>query len=89
MREIRQNLSVFLRRIRAGETFTVTDHGRPVALLIPVPGGVEDPLADLVAAGRVLAGPARTTALPPPARPREASRSATAELIAERGADPR
>ena len=48
MREARQNLSVYLQRVQAGETFTVTDHGRPVALLGPVPAS-DDPLADLVA----------------------------------------
>ncbi len=50
MREARQNLSVYLQRVQAGETFTVTDHGRPVALLGPVPAS-DDPLADLVARG--------------------------------------
>ena len=50
MREARQNLSVYLQRVQAGETFTVTDHGRPVALLAPVPAS-DDPLADLVARG--------------------------------------
>ena len=37
MRALRQNLSVYLRRIRAGEAFEVTDRGRPVALLSPLP----------------------------------------------------
>ena len=60
MREARQNLSVYLQRVQAGETFTVTDHGRPVALLGPVPAS-DDPLADLVARG--LADP------PKPRRP--------------------
>ena len=50
MREARQNLSVYLQRVQAGETFTVTDHGRPVAVLGPVPSS-DDPLADLVARG--------------------------------------
>lgn len=50
MREARQNLSVYLQRVQAGETFTVTEHGRPVALLGPVPAS-DDPLADLVARG--------------------------------------
>ena len=60
MREARQNLSVYLQRVQAGETFTVTDHGRPVAVLGPVPAS-DDPLADLVARG--LADP------PKPRRP--------------------
>ena len=37
VRELRQNLSKYLRRIRAGETLRVAERGRPVALLAPLP----------------------------------------------------
>lgn len=37
IRELRQNLSRALRRVRSGETLEVTDRGRPVALLTPIP----------------------------------------------------
>ena len=56
VRELRQNLSVCLRRVEAGEALRVADHGHPVALLTPLPPD-DDPFADLVAAGRVI--PAR------------------------------
>jgi prevent-host-death family protein len=36
VRELRQNLSVYLRRVQAGETLEVTEHGRPVASLAPL-----------------------------------------------------
>lgn len=36
VRELRQNASVYLARVAAGETLRVTDRGRPVALLTPV-----------------------------------------------------
>src|SRR3954452_13316784 len=36
VRELRQILSVYLRRIVQGETLRVTDHGHPVALLTPL-----------------------------------------------------
>jgi len=36
VRELRQNLSVYLRRVKEGETLEVTEHGQPVALLTPV-----------------------------------------------------
>jgi prevent-host-death family protein len=36
VRELRQNLSVWLRRVAAGETFEVTERGRPVAILAPI-----------------------------------------------------
>lgn len=37
VRELRQNASVYLRRVAAGESITVTDRGVPVAVLIPPP----------------------------------------------------
>jgi prevent-host-death family protein len=36
VRELRQRASELLRRVEAGETFEVTDRGRPVAQLSPV-----------------------------------------------------
>jgi prevent-host-death family protein len=36
IRELRQNLSVYLRRVAEGERFTITDHNRPVASLGPL-----------------------------------------------------
>jgi len=37
VRELRQNLSVYLARVIAGETLEVTSRGRPVAVLAPLP----------------------------------------------------
>jgi prevent-host-death family protein len=37
VRELRHNLSAWLRRVREGEAFEVTDRGTPVALLAPLP----------------------------------------------------
>ena len=51
IRELRQRASEFLRRVEAGETFEVTDRGRPVALLTPLPD--VDGLEQLRAAGEV------------------------------------
>ena len=52
VRELRQNLSKYLRRVERGERLEVTEHGRPVAVLGPL-GEAESPLARLVAAARV------------------------------------
>jgi prevent-host-death family protein len=49
VRELRQRASELLRRVEAGETIEVTDHGRPVALLAPLPDA--GPLEALRAAG--------------------------------------
>jgi prevent-host-death family protein len=35
VRELRQNLSRYLERVKAGETLTVTERGREVARLVP------------------------------------------------------
>lgn len=37
VRELRQNLSVYLTRIKQGESLEVTEHGHVVAVLVPVP----------------------------------------------------
>jgi prevent-host-death family protein len=37
IRELRQRASELLRRVEAGETFEVTDRGRPDAILAPLP----------------------------------------------------
>ena len=38
LRDLRQNASEFVRRVEAGESFTVTVSGRPAARLVPVGG---------------------------------------------------
>jgi prevent-host-death family protein len=35
---LRQNLSKYLRRVKAGEALTVTEHGREVARVVPLAG---------------------------------------------------
>jgi prevent-host-death family protein len=37
VRELRQNLSKYLRRVLSGETLEVTERGKPVAVLSPLP----------------------------------------------------
>lgn len=57
-RELRNNISEVLRAAEAGETFTVTVRGRPVARLIP-PGEPSQPRTDVdrVTVRRILAAP--------------------------------
>ena len=52
VRELKNQLSSFLDRVKAGEEIIVTEHGRPVARLSAV-GGDVDHMAELVAAGIV------------------------------------
>ena len=54
VRELRNNLSRHLAEVRAGHTVTVTDHGRPVARIVPVDRLTK--YEQLVAEGRITKG---------------------------------
>lgn len=66
VRELRDGLSKHLAEVRAGRTLTVTDHGRPVARIVPIDGLSR--LEQLKMEGRVT--PARTSrpSVPDPVR---------------------
>jgi len=64
VRELRQRASELLRRVEAGETIEVTDHGRPVAVLAPLPEA--EPLERLRAAGDVMPAARNLDDLPKP-----------------------
>lgn len=53
IRELRQNASAVMRRVAAGEVVEVTDHGHPVARIVPL---VRSNLDQLVLEGRASAG---------------------------------
>jgi prevent-host-death family protein len=56
VRELKSGASAVLRRARRGETITVTDRGRPVAMLVPIfgtAGDLDERVRALAAAGRV------------------------------------
>jgi prevent-host-death family protein len=48
IKDLQATLTATIRRVRQGETFEITHHGEPVALLGPVPG---DSLEQLIRAG--------------------------------------
>lgn len=64
VRELRQRASELLRRVETGETFEITDRGRPVAVLGPLPDGA--PLERLRASGDLTARIADLEGLPAP-----------------------
>jgi prevent-host-death family protein len=51
VRELRQRASELLRLVERGETIEITDRGRPVAMLAPLPEGA--PLERLRASGEI------------------------------------
>ena len=52
IRELRQNLSAYVRRVREGEHFVVTERGQPVGRLVPLVED-EDPSGRLIAEGKL------------------------------------
>lgn len=66
VRELRQNLSVYLDRVKAGETLEVTEHGRPVARLAPNPPVMLSILDQMIVDGRVTPAKFDHRLLPPP-----------------------
>ena len=75
VRELRQYFSVYLARVVRGETLRVTDRGRPVAILAPLPEAAT--VAErLVASGRAEAATRDLRDLPalPPDTPADLAR---------------
>ena len=64
IRELRDGLSRFLATVRSGTTVTITDHGRPVARIVPI----EEPTAleRLITEGLVQPATNRRRSLPEP-----------------------
>jgi len=64
IRELRQRASELLRRVEAGETIEITDRGRPVAVLAPLPD--RRPIDRLRVTGDLVPAGADLTDLPEP-----------------------
>jgi prevent-host-death family protein len=64
IRELRQRASELLRRVEAGETIEITDRGRPVAVLAPLPD--HSPMERLRATGDLEPARADLEDLPEP-----------------------
>jgi len=75
VRELRQRASELLRLVEDGETIEITDRGRPVALLGPLPHG--SPLERMRAAGEVELATGDLDDLPAPLASRGAERSSS------------
>jgi prevent-host-death family protein len=89
IRELKQHASAIIRRVSGGETIEITDHGHPVARMVPVRAGQ---LEQLVAEGRSteprsdLLDLVETMGLPYPAEP---GARLPSEVLAELRADER
>jgi prevent-host-death family protein len=63
IRALKQNASAVVAEAASGTVVTITDHGRPVAQLIPIPATA---LEGLTSAGRARTASRRIRDLPPP-----------------------
>lgn len=79
IRDLKNNLSKYIERVRSGEEVVVTDRGRPVARLSSLDPSA-DRLAALVAAG-VVRAPTSTTRRRP--RQRIKAKGSVSELVAD------
>lgn len=78
VRELRQNASKLLDRVAAGESIEITNHGRPVARLVPIDLTYPRPFAVLVAEGLVRGAGGRPWEVEPAPGPPGAPSSAQA-----------
>lgn len=79
VRELRQNASALLDRVATGVTIQITNHGHPVALLVPV-GDQRQGRADLIASGELQPGRGDVLDIEPISAP--AGTPSTDELLA-------
>lgn len=77
VRELRQNLSVYLKRVKDGATLEVKERGHRVAVLAPV-GARASALDRLIAAGRATPARGDLLDLGPPAGRRPTRRASRA-----------
>ncbi len=82
VRELKNQLSSFLDRVKAGEEITVTEHGRPIARLSGVEVDV-DRMADLIASGIVRPAASSQRRLPAKRVKLTDGRSSLTDIVAE------
>ena len=81
IRELRSTLSECIREVKAGRTIVVTDHGQPVARLIPEAGSLRDRVDALRQAGAIAWSGRRLKTARPGGKNRGAK--TVADLVAE------
>ncbi|MEO8247385.1 MAG: type II toxin-antitoxin system prevent-host-death family antitoxin [Chloroflexota bacterium] len=90
IRELRQNLSVYVRRVREeGKAYEVTERGEPVARLTPLTERPRSIIEQMIADGRITPAKRSWSELPPPVKLPEGGRSLSEILQEMRDEDPR
>lgn len=83
VRELRQNLSIYLDRVKQGETLEVTEHGRPVAQLGPRPAKPLSIIDQMIADGRITPATFDHRKIPPPPSIPDPSGKTLSEILQE------
>lgn len=83
VRDLKAGLSGYLRRVRSGQSLVVTDHGEPVAHIIPI--GMPTGLERLLSEGRASWAGAGTAPGMPSAR-LQGPKTASEDIIEDRDA---
>ena len=78
IRELRQRASELLRQVERGESIEITDRGRPVAVLSPLPYG--SPYRRMLVEGEIARASRETGELPEPLALSPGQESASAVL---------
>jgi len=83
VRELKNHLSHYLKRVEQGAIVTITDHHRPIARIIPVEPSLPDGLPAMVEWGEATWGGGKPRGVPRPIK------VATTKSIAERVSEDR
>lgn len=54
IRDLKAQLSEYLRQVKAGETIIITEHGRPIGRIVPEPESLKERIQRLVESGGLL-----------------------------------
>ena len=88
--QLKASLSAYLRQVKTGEEVLITEHGRPIARLLPImnPASLSEHLNDMEKQGLLKRGakplPADFWTLPRPSDPHGAVRSTVSRERADR-----
>ncbi len=70
IRELKAKLSAYMRRVKAGETIVITEHGKPVGRIVPVGRSTHEQIAALVHAGLINWNSEKLAHISPPTQTR-------------------
>ena len=81
IRELRQNLSIYVDRVKDGETLEVTEHGHPVAELGPLRRPSKSLIDQMISDGRMTPATRSIEDLPDPVPLKPGTESPSAILL--------